>query len=396
MEDKNKPNKPVKTLNELEKRLGGGRKYDILWNEVLKKCGYRNGVIFYNWSHFDTFQLPLIQDFIQQARLRPANAETLTERLDRLVFDEIDKDGRMFYEEEQRIISVFKSKLSAVGIDVSDDFPWADVINDARDMGNFRENIGGLMHNTKVPCVFVLTTPDEARHADTLNEVRLALYGDKAFVSKHNLDETERERDFWTNSVSWLVKQQGYDVCDLFSINKNDDVQNSKFLQSVLNEFGSTTYTPSPCLAVLANLTPAQLIEVLSTDERNIKFPKDVSVGLYNQESYGIYDFVSAHGGFFTIELEKPLVMPKELLSYVFTEIPDENANMYRSEAEKCGFTDDAWKFGVSMTNEPTPSIAEVKHSLQMEKIRNAIELKIEHAQENWELGNELEQSPER
>ena len=88
--------KPIETSDELIERLGGYTKYNLLWREVLKECGARDGVIFYDWSRSDTFQLPLIQDFIKDARLRPADTQTLTERLDRLVFSEIDRDGEMF------------------------------------------------------------------------------------------------------------------------------------------------------------------------------------------------------------------------------------------------------------------------------------------------------------
>ena len=383
--------KPIETSDELIERLGGYKKYNLLWDEVLKECGARNGVIFYGWSRTDTFQLSLIQDFIKDARLRPADAQTLTERLDRLVFSEIDRDDEMFRDVEERIVSLFKSRLSGAGIEVSDDFPWDDVIGDAKDLGVFRENIGGFLHDTKVPCVFVLSTPGEAKDPDTLNQMRLALYGDDEFDPCDN--DPELERNFWANSVSWLTKQQGYGVCDLFPIDdaSEDRMRDSKFLYSILYEFSAASPCISPCLAVLAELTPAQLVEVLAADDRNIEFPENVSIGLYDQEVRSAFDFVSTRSGSFLIELEKPLVVPKELLSYIDVETPDSTDAVSRAGAAKCGFTDEAWKPGVVMTDVPTPSIAELKASLPMEEIWRTVQTRMEQVDREWNESEDLD-----
>ena len=384
--------KPIETSDELIERLGGYTKYNLLWREVLKECGARDGVIFYDWSRSDTFQLPLIQDFIKDARLRPADTQTLTERLDRLVFSEIDRDGEMFRDVEERIVSLFKSRLAGAGIEVSDDFPWYDVIGDAKDLGVFRENIGGFLHDTRVPCVFVLSTPGEAKDPDTLNQMRLAIYGDDEFDPCG--DDPEQERSFWTNSISWLTKQQGYGVCDLFPIDDASEKRmgSSKFLYSIMSEFAAVNPCMSPCLAVLAELTPARLVEILATDGRNIEFPESVSVGLYDQEAHGVYNFVSARGGLFLIELEKPLVVPKELLSHIDVEGPDLSGESRRAEAAKCGFTDEMWRPGVVMTDAPTPSIAELEKSLPMEEIWRTVETRMEQVDREWNRNEDLEE----
>lgn len=383
--------RPIRTSDELIERLGDYTKYNLLWDEVLKECGARNGVIFYDWSRADTFQLPLIQDFIKDARLRPADAQTLTERLDRLVFSEIDRDGEMFRDVEDRIVSLFKSKLAGAGIEVSDDFPWDEIIGDAKDLGVFRENIGGFLHDTKVPCVFVLSTPGEAKNPDTLNQMRFAIYGDDEFDPCDN--DPELERNFWANSISWLTKQQGYGVCDLFPIDdaSEDRMRDSKFLYSILYEFSEASPCISPCLAVLAELTPARLVEVLAADGRNIKFPENVSIDLYDQEVRSAFDFVSTRSGTFSIELEKPLVVPKELLSYIDVKTPDSTDAVSRAGAAKCGFTDEAWKPGVVMTDVPTPSIAELKASFPMEEIWRAVQTRMEQVEKEWSKSKEFE-----
>ena len=381
----------IDTSDTLIERLGGYKKYDLLWEEVLKECGARDGVIFYGWNRADTFQLPLIQDFIKDARLRPADTQTLTERLDRLVSNEIDKDGEMFHDVEERIVSLFQSKLANAGIEVSDDFPWDDIIGDAKDLGVFRENIDGLLHDTRVPCVFVLSTPGEVKDPDTLNNMRLALYGDDEFDPCDR--DPEQERSFWANSISWLTKQQGYDVCDLFPIDdaSEERMGSSKFLYSIMSELAAASPCISPCLAVLAELTPAQLVEILATDDRNIEFPESVSVGLYDQEAHGVHNFVSAKGGLFLIELEKSLVVPKELLSHIDVEGPDLSGESRRAEAAKCGFTDEMWRPGIVMTDVPTLSIAELKASLPMEEIWRTVETRMEQVEREWSKSEEFE-----
>ena len=369
---------PIETPDELIERLGGYTKYNLLWDEVLKECGARNGVIFYGWSRTDTFQLSLIQDFIKDARLRPADAQTLTERLDRLVFSEIDRDGEMFRDVEERIVSLFKSRLAGAGIEVSDDFPWDNVIGDAKNLGVFRENIGSFLHDTKVPCVFVLSTPGETKDPDTLNQMRFALYGDDEFDPCG--DDPERERSFWANSVSWLAKQQGYDVCDLFAVDEMsaNRIADSKFLYSILDEFDATVSYISPCLAVLAELTPARLVDVLASDGRNIEFSEDIYIGMYDQEKRSMYDFMSKQQGYFAVDffaivLEKPLIVPKELLSRIDVELPDSSDAISRAEAAKCGFTDEAWRPSVVITDASTSSMAELEASLPIEKLRQIV-----------------------
>lgn len=387
-------NTRVKTLDELIERLGGGRQYDKLYNEVMRDCGYRNGIITYPWSSADTFQLSLIQDFIRDACLRPANEAILKERLERLVFEELGNENEMFRSDEEHIIKAFQSKLKKLGIEMSDDFSWDTFIDDARDVGLFQLNFDGLLRDTRVPCVFVLATPDERLEPDTLNDMRLALYGDDKFALRHDPDDYEKEQRFWSNSIVWLTRQQGYYVEDLFPI---DDplpkhISNSRFLRSVWDEFNLSKPSASPCLAVLAELAPKQLIKVLAQDEctRNIVFPEDVSVGLYDHKARSVYDFVSEQNGFFAIELEKPLVISKELLSYVFVETPDyENYEQARAEASKQGFTDDAWKPGVCITEFPTLSVLEMKESLPIESIQRAVNLRIKQVSEQQELGDE-------
>lgn len=112
-------------------------------------------------------------------------------------------------------------------------------------------------------------------------------------------------------SILWLAKTQGYSkqqVEQYLERNNELDLENSKFLRSVVGEANNTT-SHMNALTFLCRATVGDLINFNENKSGSIKVFANDSVG-------GFVDFWSGAGSMLDLKLEKDVVIPANLIGY--------------------------------------------------------------------------------
>ena len=120
-----------------------------------------------------------------------------------------------------------------------------------------------------------------------------------ATILEDGVTEDDHYR-FENNALSWLIYQQGYTMEDLVS------GKNSPFLNSVRQELANMTNYMN-VLTVLLKTDAMDALQMMSSDCQNIKISNDVN-------SIGIFSPWAGGGSLLEIELEKDIVLPKEMI----------------------------------------------------------------------------------
>lgn len=125
----------------------------------------------------------------------------------------------------------------------------------------------------------------------------------------NNLVDEDTLKDFFSktefNSVAFLIQSQGYEVEDIFDIDK---INHSKFLSSLRNELDNSTFSNkfkegNIVFAKLGNNDFKDVIEL--TDSSKILIPKEM-------KNVGLYDLETRNGSDLGIQLEKDIVLDEK------------------------------------------------------------------------------------
>ena len=171
---------------------------------------------------------------------------------------------------------------------------------------------------------------------------------------------------FWTNAITWLVQQQGYQCQDLFDEEKR---KQSPFLSSLREEMENLT-GGCPYLTVLTKADASQINAFAAHDADNIKFPQDTIIGLFSH--------TDGSGSILGIELEHPLVIPKELIANISFEGAKRKYQLGYTVDETYGLTKDTWKSGMQAGNWVALSIEEVRNNIDLPKLQEIVESALE------------------
>ena len=106
------------------------------------------------------------------------------------------------------------------------------------------------------------------------------------------------------SGIFWLVKQQGYTKAHLNRAIRHQNFSGSKFLRSVYRECINVT-THMNALAFFVRKTLGEYIDFVE-NPRDLTLPVGTSCGLY--------DCWNGAGGLLGIELEKPVVIPRQYI----------------------------------------------------------------------------------
>lgn len=162
------------------------------------------------------------------------------------------------------------------------------------------------------------------------------------------IDENRLEEKHLDNALTYLMHQQGEKLSDLFKPNSEN-----KFVQSVMDERDSIYSDYTVQVVALASFSGRDVLDVLdaiSYNEGNkyIKFPQNATIGLYNSNS--------GCGGNLEITLQKPLIVPTNLVSCVEAEGKRNGHYTLDSVYGLCG---ECWTEGAELTDEPAVLIDE-------------------------------------
>lgn len=360
----------VQNLEELTERLGGESALKEAWNEALKMIGIADNTIEFQWSRNDSIPPDVVARVVSDLSKNRAGSADAQEQMKMAVYEDLMENVamyEMFQDDEDYIMGKFTEVLAKRGIEVTDLFPWGDFLFDIKDRGWLEEdpNVAQLMEQTRLKCNVTLATPEELNFDSVACGVGEAVFGNEDF----NPDWNDEERDYWVNGISWLVRQQGYELSDLFDAEK---ASGSPFLASMREELNNLT-GGCPYLTVLAQIDALKLGEMTTRDGRNVEFPKDIILGLYSH--------TDGSGAPLGIELERPLVVPKELMFNISIEGAGHRYQIGYTVDETYGLVGEAWKPGVSMTDAAAPSIEDVRRSISLPELQSCVETALRNAE---------------
>ncbi len=176
----------------------------------------------------------------------------------------------------------------------------------------------------------------------------------------------ERELD---NALTYLIHQQGHTVEEVLNaideINRIADDENTSFkdieaygekgfVESVAYEiYNNPTYSMSELTALVSinGMDGLETLNALTNKEGNIVISKDASIGLYNEWQ--------GSGSMLEIQLEKPLIVPADMVRNVQIEGQKSDYTHGYTVNDTYGLISECWKGSVDKTTEQPELIQE-------------------------------------
>lgn len=177
----------------------------------------------------------------------------------------------------------------------------------------------------------------------------------------NNAGDTPYFEDEIDNALTYLIHQQGYEVVDVIS-EIDDSRSESVFIRSVAEEINEMPSYSMMELAVSVSGSGCELLEVMDSiakKEGSIEISEDSSVGLFNE-------WIGT-GSLLEIELEKPAVIPADMVRNVQIERAGKENDGYMLGEE---FVGTFWKGEISATDEQ-PELVHEDISAIMEAFRD-------------------------
>lgn len=157
-----------------------------------------------------------------------------------------------------------------------------------------------VLKNTKVEEIVIFLKSENTNYS---SDERDDTFCFNNLVNEDTLQEFFSQTKF--NSVAFLIQSQGYEVEDIFDIDK---INSSKFLSSLRNELDCSTFSNTLregniVFAKLGNNDFKDVIEL--TDSKKILIPKEIA-------NVGLYDLETRTGSELTIKIEKDIVLAEK------------------------------------------------------------------------------------
>lgn len=173
-----------------------------------------------------------------------------------------------------------------------------------------------------------------------------------------------RFEDVDNNALTYLIRQQGYDVHEVFKSLKEDRINDSVFVRSVVDELREQSYSMAELTALVTargeNLL--NLLDNIAHENNYISISKDATIGLYNEWN--------GSGSLLEIQLEKPAVFPTSMVRNVQIEGAGKENSGYTVDAVY-GFVSKAWLIGNVEIVKEAPALKEENFDVNIKKNRS-------------------------
>lgn len=173
-----------------------------------------------------------------------------------------------------------------------------------------------------------------------------------------------RFEDVDNNALTYLIRQQGYDVHEVFKSLKEDRINDSVFVRSVVDELREQSYSMAELTALVTargeNLL--NLLDNIAHENNYVSISKDATIGLYNEWN--------GSGSMFEIQLEKPAVFPTSMVRNVQIEGAGKENSGYTVDAVY-GFVSKAWLIGNVEIVKEAPALKEENFDVNIKKNRS-------------------------
>lgn len=302
-------------------------------------------------------------DYIPEAMFMSAinNYENSYEKKDGLPFSDYLYNAVFDKYLFERIIDIeddIKDSLLKEAAEISDEL--YEMINEIPS-GELIEEIGGidveldiadfLKHDYKLN--FILATATELNY--DMGMIQYEFDSPADFVLRHK----DRLADSADNMLNFLIRQQGYEVGDILNDYRSDNRKmNREFVKSVINELEENIdYGMMSALTVCVASSGKELLDVL--DNLLSKDPNkgiEVKVGT----SMGFYDPWNGCGSQIDIIIEKPFVVPSDMVHNIQLEKAGKNNNGYTVD-ETYSMVGTVWTCGKIETADVDERINELR-----------------------------------
>lgn len=209
-------------------------------------------------------------------------------------------------------------------------------------------NLDDLLGNTRIDVNIMFATKAE-KNSDMSNIV--SSFGNDYQNPFSDFNTTSEDFD---NALTYLIHQQGHTTKEIFECMFSNqrgfsDDNKLSFVQSVVNELVNNSSEGCSELTALITLSGGDIIDFFNEIEKEqyLSFDTNTDIGIFNEWA--------GCGGLLEIELEKPFVIPTNMIRNIQIEGTKNSGYSVNSVYGLCG---DSWKETLTYTDE-APSLTE-------------------------------------
>lgn len=255
------------------------------------------------------------------------------------------------------------AKISAELYEIIDRTPLGELIEDIGGIDVELDIADFLNHDYKLN--FILATATELNY--DMGMIQYEFDSPADFVLRHK----DRLADSADNILNFLIRQQGYEVGDVLNDYRSDNRKmNSKFVKSVINELEEDIDYRMSALTVCVASSGKELLDVLDS-----LLSKDQNKGIEVKvgTSMGFYDPWNGCGSQIDIIIEKPFVIPSDMVHIIQVEKAGKNNNGYTVD-ETYGMVGTVWTCGQIETTDINERINRLRKPSK-DEIENVIKI---------------------
>lgn len=307
--------------------------------EVVEELCDQNGNYVMYWDYRDEADVESIKTAVKN--FKKEGFSNPKDYLEISILDNcFDADQELYEQLQKRVYATGDAELIAEYQNAN----AAEILEEAGYNG-IDGNVDDLLRNTEIDLnIFIATDHEQDRDMGGIID---------AFGSYRLPDEVDE--DDIDNALSWLVKQQGHKISEVYScLNENPRGFSLKhkcsFIESVVDEIVNNTSEAMSEVAFLVKLKGADIFDFFTsvTERKSLKLEKNVMCGIFNEWS--------GCGGTLDIVLEKDVIVPCSMIRAIQF---DDSVDMNSGIGNVYGLGSDAWTESASFCDDETVQLKE-------------------------------------